>query len=162
MADLTDFFLVLALPGAGDDLQGIKKGVIEFADMIAVNKADSNERAAMAAADYRAALHILAPASPVWSPPVILVSGLAETGLDELWARILDHRGKLDAVGERREKRRLQDAKWMWAMVNERIRDRLRTDKALRAQVPAIEAEVGAAAISPAAGADAILALLNL
>jgi LAO/AO transport system kinase len=162
VADLTDFFLVLALPGAGDELQGIKKGVIELADMIAVNKADENERAALAAADYRAALHILAPANPYWSPPVILVSGLAETGLDELWARILDHRQKLDAAGERMARRRLQDGKWMWAMVNERIRDKLRNDAALRARVPAIEAAVAGAAISPAAGADEIFALLGL
>jgi LAO/AO transport system kinase len=162
VADLTDFFLVLALPGAGDDLQGIKKGVIELADMIAVNKADANERAPAAAADYRAALHILAPASPYWSPPVILISGLAETGLDELWARIIDHRGKLDAVGERAAKRRRQDSKWMWALVDERMRERLRTDPALRRQLPAIEDAVAAAALSPAAGADEIITLLGL
>jgi LAO/AO transport system kinase len=162
VADLTDFFLVLALPGAGDDLQGIKKGVIELADMIAVSKADENSRAPAAAADYRAALHILAPASPLWQPPVILVSGLAESGLDDLWARILDHRGKFDAAGARLAKRRLQDGKWMWAMVHERIRDRLRTDPGLKARLPAIEAAVAAAAISPAAGADEIAGLLGL
>jgi LAO/AO transport system kinase len=162
VADLTDFFLVLALPGAGDDLQGIKKGVIELADMIAVSKADENSRAPAAAADYRAALHILAPASPLWQPPVILVSGLAESGLDDLWARILDHRGKYDAAGARLAKRRLQDGKWMWAMVHERIRDRLRTDPGLKARLPAIEAAVAAAAISPAAGADEIAGLLGL
>jgi LAO/AO transport system kinase len=82
VADLTDAFLVLALPGAGDELQGIKKGVIELADIIAVNKADGpgGERAAAAAADYRAALHILVPPGALWTPPVLLVSGLAETG----------------------------------------------------------------------------------
>ena len=162
VADLTDFFLVLALPGAGDELQGIKKGVIELADMIAVNKADANAGAAAAAADYRAALHILAPASPTWSPPVILISGLAETGLDDLWARILDHRGRMDATGERQARRRRQDARWMWAMVDERIRDRLRLDPTLRGRVPAIEAAVAEAALSPSAGADEIVGLLGL
>jgi LAO/AO transport system kinase len=162
VADLTDFFLVLALPGAGDELQGIKKGVIELADMIAVNKADANERAAAAAADYRAALHILAAANPYWNPPVILISGLAETGLDELWAHILQHRHKLEGVGELAAKRRRQDAKWMWALVDERIRERLRTDAGLRQKVPAIEQAVAEAAMSPAAGADEIAALLGL
>ena len=162
VADLTDFFLVLALPGAGDELQGIKKGVIELADMIAVNKADANERAAASAADYRAALHILAPASPLWSPPVILVSGLAETGLDELWAKVLDHRGKLEAAGELAAKRRRQDSKWMWALVDERIREKLKTDAALREKVPAIQQAVADATLSPAAAADEIAALLRL
>jgi LAO/AO transport system kinase len=162
VADLTDFFLVLALPGAGDELQGIKKGVIELADMIAVNKADANERAAASAADYRAALHILAAASPLWSPPVILVSGLAETGLDELWAKVLDHRGKLEAAGELAAKRRRQDSKWIWALVDERIREKLKTDAALREKVPAIEQAVAEARLSPAAAADEIAALLGL
>ena len=78
VAELTDFFLVLMLPGAGDELQGIKKGILELADMIAVNKADADGggRAAAAAAEYKAALHILTPASPTWSPPVTTVSGL--------------------------------------------------------------------------------------
>jgi LAO/AO transport system kinase len=117
VADLTDFFLVLALPGAGDELQGIKKGVIELADMIAVNKADGPgaERASAAAADYRAALHILTPPGAPWTPPVILVSGLAETGLDRLWAEVLRHREILVQRGDLARKRRRQDAKWMWA-----------------------------------------------
>src|ERR687898_219963 len=90
VADLTDFFLVLMLPGAGDELQGIKKGVVELADMIAVNKADGDNiaRAKSAAGEYRAALHILAPRSAHWSPPVLTVSGLANQGLDALWERI--------------------------------------------------------------------------
>src|ERR687889_404284 len=91
VADLTDFFLVLMLPGAGDELQGIKKGILELADMIAVNKADADGggRAAAAAAEYKAALHILTPASPTWSPPVTTVSGLTGQGLDDLWAKVL-------------------------------------------------------------------------
>ena len=164
VADLTDLFLVLALPGAGDELQGIKKGVIELADMIAVNKADGPgvERAAAAAADYRSALRILVPADALWRPPVLLVSGLAETGLDDLWAKALDHRRTLEEAGELAAKRRRQDLKWMWAMVEDRIRARLREDPALREAAPKIEEAVGAAILSPAAGADEIAALLGV
>src|SRR5215213_5994646 len=112
VADLTDFFLVLMLPGAGDELQGIKKGILELADMIAVNKADdAGARAAAAAAEYRAALHILAPASATWTPPVVTVSGLTGQGLKEAWTKVLDHRARLEAVGELQAKRRAQDTK---------------------------------------------------
>src|SRR5437763_13145159 len=87
VADMTDFFLVLMLPGAGDELQGLKKGVIELADMIAVNKADGDnvKRATAAAAEYGAALHILTPRSPNWSPPVITYSALTGDGIPALW-----------------------------------------------------------------------------
>src|SRR3712207_5682592 len=116
VADLTDFFLVLMLPGAGDELQGLKKGVVELADMIAVNKADGDgvARAEAAAAEYRAALRILTPASATWSPPVMTVSGLRNDGLDELWQAVLRHRAKLTATSELDAKRRTQDGKWMW------------------------------------------------
>src|SRR3712207_4292553 len=123
VADLTDFFLVLMLPGAGDELQGIKKGILELADMVAVNKVDGDgaARATAAAAEYRAALHILTPASPTWTPPVVTVSGLTGLGLDDLWAKVLDHRARLEATGELEAKRRAQNQKWMWALVHERL-----------------------------------------
>ena len=163
VADLTDFFLVLMLAGAGDELQGIKKGILELADMIAVNKADeAGPRATAAAAEYRAALHILTPASAAWSPPVITVSGLTGAGLEDLWARVLDHRKRLGATGELAEKRRTQDAKWMWALVHERMHERLATDPAVRGRVPAIEQAVASGALSPNAGADEIAALIGL
>jgi LAO/AO transport system kinase len=163
VADLTDFFLVLMLPGAGDELQGIKKGIIEIADMIAVNKADdAGSRAQAAAADYRAALHILAPASATWTPPVVTVSGLTGQGLDDLWAKVLDHRRRLEATGELRAKRREQDIKWMWALVHERLHERLAHDPAVRGRVPDIERAVSGGSLSPTAGADAIAELLGL
>jgi LAO/AO transport system kinase len=94
VADMTDFFLVLMLPGAGDELQGLKKGVVELADMIAVNKADGDNiaRARAAAAEYRAALHILSPRSPHWSPPVVTYSALTRDGIEKMWALVLDHK----------------------------------------------------------------------
>src|SRR6266446_6612769 len=102
VADMTDFFLVLMLPGAGDELQGLKKGVVELADMIAVNKADGDniKRAKAAAAEYHAALHILTPRSSSWTPPVVTYSGLTGDGIDRLWATILDHRERLTKAGE--------------------------------------------------------------
>src|ERR1700728_614486 len=99
VADMTDFFLVLMLPGAGDELQGLKKGVVELADMIAVNKADGDNlpRAKLTAAEYGAALHILAPASANWSPPVVTYSALNDDGVEGLWEQVLDHRKRLTA-----------------------------------------------------------------
>src|SRR6476620_3884493 len=96
VAGMVDFFLVLLLAGGGDDLQGIKKGIIEIADMIAINKADGDNviRAERAAAEYRAALQILTPQSATWSPPVLTGSGRDNGGLDALWAKIAEHRSK--------------------------------------------------------------------
>lgn len=164
VADLTDFFLVLMLPGAGDELQGIKKGIVELADMIAVNKAEGEgaARARAAAAEYRAALHILAPASPAWTPPVVTVSGLTGEGLPEVWQLVLDHRRRLDATGERARKRRDQDIRWMWALVDERLQVRLRGDRATHQAIVAIEEGVRAGRTAPSAAADEIVRLLGL
>jgi LAO/AO transport system kinase len=163
VADLTDFFLVLMLPGAGDELQGIKKGILELADLIAVNKADdAGARAKAAAAEYKAALHILTPASNAWTPPVLTVSGLTGQGLDELWAKVLDHRSRLEATGELAAKRRAQDTKWMWALVHERLHERLTQDPSLRKRVPEVERAIAQGTLSPTAAAAEIVALLGL
>jgi LAO/AO transport system kinase len=163
VADLTDSFVVLMLPGAGDELQGLKKGIVELADIIAVNKADDAQaRASAAAAEYRAALHILSPATAVWSPPVMTVSGLTGQGLDELWSKVLDHRARLEAAGELQAKRRAQDLKWMWALVHERVHERLTGDPEVRGRVPAIERALAAGKLSPTAGADEIVGLLGI
>jgi LAO/AO transport system kinase len=163
VADLTDFFLVLMLPGAGDELQGIKKGILELADLIAVNKADdAGAKAKAAAAEYKAALHILAPASATWTPPVLTVSGLTGQGLDELWTKVLDHRKRLEATGELAAKRRAQDTKWMWALVHERLHERLTHDPALRQRVPEIERAIANGTLSPNAAASEIVKLLGI
>ncbi|MBD2748111.1 methylmalonyl Co-A mutase-associated GTPase MeaB [Microvirga sp. BT688] len=163
VADLTDFFLVLMLPGAGDELQGIKKGILELADLIAVNKADdAGAKAKAAAAEYKAALHILAPASPTWTPPVLTVSGLTGQGLDELWTKVLDHRKRLEATGELAAKRRAQDTKWMWALVHERLHERLAHDPALRQRVPEIERAIADGTLSPNAAASEVVKLLGI
>ncbi len=164
VADLTDFFLVLMLPNAGDELQGIKKGIIELADMIAVNKADGDGAtpARAAAAQYKAALHILAPASSLWSTPVVTISGLTGLGLDALWGKIEDHRARFEAKGLIAEKRRRQDVKWMWAMVQDRLQARLRHDPALKARTPELEAAVAAGRLPPTSAADEIARALGL
>src|SRR5262249_16480033 len=89
VSDMPDFFLALLLPGAGDELKGIKKGLVELADMIAINKADGDnlKRANIAAADYRSALHILSPRSEHWQPPVLTYSALTGAGIEELWQK---------------------------------------------------------------------------
>ena len=164
VADLTDFFLVLMLPNAGDELQGIKKGIVELADMIAVNKADGTGAipARAAAAQYKAALHILAPASPLWSTPVVTISGLTGEGLDALWSKIEDHHRRFEAKGLITERRRRQDVKWMWAMVQDRLQARLRHDPALKARTPALEAAVAAGELAPTLAADEIAQALGL
>ncbi len=158
VADMTDFFLVLMLPGAGDELQGLKKGVVELADMIAVNKADGDnvKRANAAAAEYRAALHILNPRSPNWTPPVITYSALTGAGIDALWQQVLAHRALLSESGELDRQRREQQVKWMWAMIEERLIGRLKSDASLKARLPALEAAVAEGRLSPAVAAEEI------
>ena len=164
VADMTDFFLALMLPGAGDELQGLKKGVVELADMIAINKADGDNvtRATTAAAEYGAALHILTPRSPTWSPPVVTCSALTGEGIAQLWDAILDHRKRMLKSGEFHARRREQQVKWMWAMLEERMRTHLRSDPALKLKLPKLEAEVAAGRVSAGVAVEKIAALLNI
>ena len=164
VADMTDFFLLLMVAGAGDELQGLKKGVVEIADMIAVNKADGDnvERAKLAAADFRGALNILTPALASWSPPVITYSALTGNGVPELWAQVLQHKDKLGATGELAERRRAQQVKWMWTMLEERLTARLRSDPAVRAKLKAAEAAVAAGTLAPTLAVEEIAGLLGI
>src|SRR5580693_2717688 len=163
VADMTDFFLVLMLPGAGDELQGLKKGVVELADMIAVNKADGDNiaRARAAAAEYRAALHILSPRSPHWSPPVVTYSALTKNGIDKMWALVLEHREKLSAAGELATRRGEQQVKWMWEMLEERLLAPLRSERSLKTALPRIEADVAASRLAPNAAVEEIAEMLE-
>jgi len=163
VADMTDFFLVLVLPGAGDELQALKKGVVELADMIAVNKADGDTlpRAKAAAAEYAAALHILTSASPNWSPPVVTCSALKEDGIAALWEHVLDHRDRLTLSGELKTRRGEQQVKWMWTMLEERLFAPLRSDRAIKGNLARIEADVASGIVAPAAAVEKIAALLK-
>jgi LAO/AO transport system kinase len=163
VADMTDFFLALMIAGAGDELQGIKKGVVELADMIAVNKADGDNvaRARRAAADYRAALNILMPRSPNWSPPVVTYSALTGSGVPDLWTRIATYRDKTTTSGELVARRREQQVKWMWSMLEERMMARLRSDPAVRARLRQAETAVAAGRLAPTLAVEEIAALLE-
>lgn len=163
VCDMTDFFLALMLPGAGDELQGIKKGLVELADMIAVNKADGDNlrRAQAAASEYKAALHILAPRSEHWFPPVVTYSALTGAGIDGLWDKVLAHRTAMQASGDFDARRRDQQVKWMWAMLEDRLKARLRSDPAVRSKVKQAEAAVADGRMTPAVGADTVVALLE-
>ena len=164
VAAMVDFFLALALAGAGDELQGIKKGVIEIADMIAVTKADGdNERRAdQAAAQYRAALHILTPASPNWSPPVITISSKENTGFDTLWQTIEAHRKALTASGELEAKRRDQAVAWLHDMVRARLERAFHTHKDVAQRLPALEAQVRSGEMTPALAVQELMQIFGL
>jgi LAO/AO transport system kinase len=164
VADMTDFFLALMLPGAGDELQGLKKGIVELADMIAVNKADGDNiaRAKIAAGDYRAALNILQPHSPSWTPPVITYSALTGAGISELWKNVTAHRDTMTATGELAKRRRAQQVKWMWSMLEERLTARLRGDPAVRSKLRAAEAAVADGKLAPTLAVEQIAELLDI
>jgi len=138
--------------------------VVELADMIAVNKADGDniERARVAAADFRGALNILTPASATWSPPVITYSALTGTGIPELWTKVVEHKDKLGDTGELAERRRAQQVKWMWTMLEERLTQRLRSDPAVRAKLRSAESAVAAGTLAPTLAVEEIAALLGL
>ncbi len=162
VCDMTDFFLALMLPGAGDELQGIKKGLVELADMIAINKADGDnlKRAQHAAAEYRSALHILSPRSEHWDPPVETYSALTGNGIARLWQKILDHRTAMNASGDFAARRREQQVKWMWSMLEQRMLARLRADASTRSKVKKIESDVADGRLTPAVAAEQIMELL--
>jgi LAO/AO transport system kinase len=163
VCDMTDFFLALMLPGAGDELQGIKKGLVELADMIAINKADGDniKRANLAAGEYRSALHILSPRSEHWHPPVVTYSALTGAGIETLWQKILDHRTAMNASGEFASRRQNQQVKWMWSMFEQLTMARLRSDVSVRAKVKRVEADVASGRVSPALAAEQIAEMLR-
>ncbi|MGA8240468.1 MAG: methylmalonyl Co-A mutase-associated GTPase MeaB [Desulfobacterales bacterium] len=163
VASMVDFFLVLMLAGAGDELQGIKKGILELADAIVINKADGNniEKAREARSEYESALHLIESKSSVWSVPVLTCSGLTMDGLEEVWKTILDHRKKLTDAAELDEKRRLQSIDWMWALVENGLKDRFFNNPLVKAHLPAIITAVEKGKTSPTAAANELLSMHN-
>jgi LAO/AO transport system kinase len=144
VASMVDFFLVMLLAGAGDEIQGIKKGIIELADAIAINKADGDNiaKAREAKNDYQSALNILSPSLPFWLPPVLTCSALTMDGIDKIWKIILDHREKLEAAGELDVRRRKQALAWMWDLVEEGLEDRFYQNPDVKKLLPKIIKEV--------------------
>jgi LAO/AO transport system kinase len=164
VAAMVDFFLVLMLPGAGDELQGIKKGVLELADAIAVNKADGDNllRARTALGDLRAALRYLPRKRASWRTQVVTVSGQTGDGLDELWALVGEHRATLAASGELAALRDEQQRSWMWSLIGERLDAAFRAHPAVAAELATVEAEVLAGRVTPTAAADRLLAAFGV
>jgi LAO/AO transport system kinase len=160
VSEMVDFFLVLAIAGAGDELQGIKRGIFELADMIAVNKADGDnlDRATRAAGDYANAMQLITPPGVSWEPPVVTCSGLSGTGLAELWEKIIEHRSQLTASGALAEKRQAQMLRWMWTLVEDRLVSALRSDPKIAAVIGDLEAEVLTGKLTPSIAADRIIA----
>ncbi|MDG1989418.1 MAG: methylmalonyl Co-A mutase-associated GTPase MeaB, partial [Acidimicrobiales bacterium] len=159
VAGMVDFFLVLMLPGAGDELQGIKKGVLELADMIAVNKADGDNAPAArtAARDYLAALRLTHPTSPTWTPPVVMCAGLSGEGLDEVWGEVEAHRVALTSSGEWADRRRAQRLAWMWSMVENHLLADIRANPAVLDLLGVVEVDVLDGRTSPSAAAVRLL-----
>jgi LAO/AO transport system kinase len=163
VADMVDLFMAVLIPGGGDELQGIKKGLIEIADLILINKADTDPaRAERSAREYRNALHILTPAHPDWTPPVLTASGLGNVGLDVLWAQIERHREVMSANGMRASRRAGQNGRWMWAMVSDRLGRAFRDHLKVAALAPALEAQVLAGEVPASLAADQLLAAFGL
>ena len=159
VASMVDFFLVLMLAGAGDELQGLKKGVLELADAIAINKADGNniEHVQTAKLEYKKALDLLTPSSKNWSPPVLTCSAITMVGIDEIWQTILDHRKKLEKSGELADKRKKQALDWMWALVEESLKDRFYNNPDIQKVLPKIIEAVECGTIAPTAAAHQLL-----
>lgn len=159
-SEMVDFFLVLMLAGAGDELQGIKRGIFELADMIAINKADGENlpNAERARAEYAGALGLLRPRSANWTPPSVCVSALNGTGLPELWSRILEHQETLRNSGELEARRAEQLAQWMWQEVEDGLRRTLDKDRAAQQLAQRLESEVRAGKMIASRAARDILA----
>ncbi|WP_433274896.1 methylmalonyl Co-A mutase-associated GTPase MeaB [Actinosynnema sp. CS-041913] len=160
VANMTDCSLFLTLARTGDQLQGIKKGVLELADVIAVNKADGPHEpdARKAARELAGALRMLRPPNAVWRPPVLTCSGLTGVGLETVWEQIVKHQTVLRDAGELAERRRRQQVDWTWAMVNDQLLNSLRSNGSVRALVPELERQVRDGELTATLAAERILA----
>ncbi|GAA1247070.1 methylmalonyl Co-A mutase-associated GTPase MeaB [Prauserella halophila] len=159
VAGMVDCFLLLTLARTGDQLQGIKKGVLELADVIAVNKADGEHAtdARRAARELSGALRMLYGSEATWTPPVLTCSGMSGDGLDEVWNRIGEHRAALESTGELEAKRTRQRIDWTWAMVREQLLDRLGEDPGVQAVAGDVERGVREGTLTATLAAERIL-----
>jgi LAO/AO transport system kinase len=155
VADMVDMFLLLLAPGGGDDLQGIKKGIVELADLVVVNKADGDLKPAAlrAVADYRHALRLLRPASTEGAPDVLSVSALHHQGIDRLWGMIEARGAAIAASGERERRRAEQARAALWSEIGEGLTELLKSDVKLAASLPKLEAKVANGSLTPSAAA---------
>ncbi|MDD3650615.1 methylmalonyl Co-A mutase-associated GTPase MeaB [Immundisolibacter sp.] len=160
VAGMVDCFLLLQLPNAGDELQALKKGVVELADLIVINKADSNpQAAALAKSQFEVALHLLKPASPNWSVPVLTCSALRHQGIAEVWDAVRRFHSTLSASGELAAKRARQAVSWLWTLIDEALLDGFRHHPAVAAALDGLTQQVTAGEITPAAACRRLLEL---
>ena len=159
VADMTDMFILLLLPGGGDELQGIKRGIMELADLIIINKADDDLQAlaGRTAAEYRNALRLLRPRSADWKVEVRTCSARDDVGIDEAWEVALQHRDVLEASGQFTARRAAQARDWMWSEVNDNLITALQNDPEVRKQMPALEAAASEGRIPPTIAARQLL-----
>lgn len=159
VSNMVDTFVFLTLARTGDQLQGIKKGVLELADIVVVNKADGAHaiEAKAAARELAAAIRLIYPHETLWRPPVLTMSAVEGTGLKELWDTVLQHRDALTAAGEFDARRRAQQVEWTWAMVRDTVLDRVLGDPAVRAIRTEVERQVRDGELTPALAAQRIL-----
>jgi LAO/AO transport system kinase len=159
VAGMVDMFCLLQLPNAGDDLQAIKKGIVEIADLVAINKADLDPAAAeVTRAQWKNALHLLRPASPHWAPPVIALSALRQEGIAAFWAEVEAYRAALAPAGELEARRRHQAISWMWSLIDAGLRRSFRDHQGVQDQLPGLSSAVEAGEVTPFAAAQALLA----
>ena len=158
VAEMVDFFLVLKLAGAGDELQGIKRGILELADLIAINKADGDnlQAAELARAEFERALGILR-AEDDWQPKVVTCSGLTGSGLDEIWRLITEHHDLLSSNNELAKRRKRQLLGWMWSLVDEGLRSAVREHPEIARSIAALEKDVLEGRTTPTSAAERIL-----
>ena len=157
VADMVDLFMLLLLPAGGDELQGIKKGIVELADLVVVNKADGDLAATArhTVADYRHALTLLRHGD--WRVPVLSCSAFRKIGIDTVWQTIGEHKALTEANGARATRRAEQARAWLWSEIRETLIDRFRAHPAVRADLARLEAEVTAGTTIPAAAAHILL-----
>ncbi|NTY59008.1 methylmalonyl Co-A mutase-associated GTPase MeaB [Mycolicibacterium sphagni] len=159
VSNMVDTFVFLTLARTGDQLQGIKKGVLELADIVVVNKADGAHaiEAKACARELSAAIRLIYPRETIWRPPVLTMSALEGTGLRELWDTVLAHRDVLTKAGEFEARRRAQQVDWTWSMVRDAVLDRVLSHPAVRTQRAEIERQVRDGELTPALAAQRIL-----
>ena len=162
VAGMVDLFLLLLSPAAGDDLQGVKRGIVELADVIVVNKCDGEFEAAATrtAADYANAAHFLRPRSNAWTPRVLRTSALLREGIEEVWTTILEHRAATARDGELLRVRADQNAQWMWSEITEGLVEFVRADTGTSERVDELERQVRVGRMSPTAAAQALLSAI--
>ena len=163
VAEMVDIFLVLMLPGAGDELQGIKKGVLELADIVAVNKTDGDNvsRAREAASEYISALRLTQPTNSTWFPPVLNCSSITGEGIKEIWDKIQNHRKILETTGDWSQKRKAQQLKWMWSIVQERLLFELHNNSEVLEVINQLEKSVAEGEITATSAAERLLNIFH-